>query len=505
MNRPGATWGPGRREHFIDGRLLLLTLCLLVACPTCAGEGGGTVHLHIDPSLEHLEAEACHDEPVRLRLLDERGRDHVRDLRFIPEGGIERAVSRQRTLQLPAGCLRWRFEFARAVREEPAARVRRIGDAVALSPNLFLHADETEPQTRTIELLLPDGVGASVPWTPLDTDGRGAGLYRFVAGPRGWQPLVVFGEFEQRRISVGGTELRLAVLAGDPPADPEVIVDWIATAARSVTTVTGSFPVPSPQVLVVPVVGSLVMGDREPGGPVPFARVLRDGGAALQFFIDQRRGPAALDADWTAPHEFAHLLLPFIEHPDAWISEGFASYYQNVLRARAGQLTEREAWQKLAEGFDRGRRADYEQTLHASITEGGDNRTMRLYWTGAAVALLADVRLRRAGIEGGLDSVLARLAHCCLPADRAWSGRELFARLDALSGNDIFRSLYDEIVDSTLFPDVSEAWAALGVEPGGKKLRLADDVETRVLRRAIMTPPGAHAAAAGGTPEPQSG
>lgn len=480
----------------MQGRVLLLILCLALAGSSRAGEGGA-LRLRIDAGLGQLDAEACHDEPVRLRLLDERGREHLRDLRFVPDGGVERVIARRRTLDLPAGCLRWRFSLDDAVDAEHGDSARRLGEAVALSPNFFLYLDASDRRPRKVELVLPEGIGASVPWTPTDTDGRGAGLHRFVPGPRGWQPLVVFGKIEQRRISVAGTELRLAVLAGEPAADVEMLAEWIATAARSLTTVTGTFPVPSPQVLVVPVVGSPVMGDREPGGPVPFARVLRDGGAALQFFVDQRRGPAALDADWTAAHEFAHLLLPFIGQRDAWISEGFASYYQNVLRARTGQLTQQEAWRKLAEGFDRGRGADYEKTLHASITEGGENRTMRLYWTGAAVALLADVRLRRAGIEGGLDSVLARLTHCCLPADRAWHGRELFARLDALSGTGIFTALYDEVVDSTAFPEVTEAWAALGVESRGATLRFAGDAASRSLRDAIMTTPDARTVATG--------
>ena len=62
---------------------------------------------------------------------------------------------------------------------------------------------------------------------------------------------------------------------------------------------------------------------------------------------------AFLDS-WTASHELSHLLLPYISRREAWLGEGFASYYQNVLRARAGMLSQREAWQKLHAGFERG-------------------------------------------------------------------------------------------------------------------------------------------------------
>ena len=48
--------------------------------------------------------------------------------------------------------------------------------------------------------------------------------------------------------------------------------------------------------------------------------------------VDASASSRDLRTDWTASHEFAHLLLPYVS--DKWVSEGVASYYQNVLQAR---------------------------------------------------------------------------------------------------------------------------------------------------------------------------
>ena len=46
--------------------------------------------------------------------------------------------------------------------------------------------------------------------------------------------------------------------------------------------------------------------------------------------------------DWTAFHELSHLLIPYRGHGDLWFSEGLATYYQNIIQARAGVLSEAE-------------------------------------------------------------------------------------------------------------------------------------------------------------------
>ena len=87
-----------------------------------------------------------------------------------------------------------------------------------------------------------------------------------------------------------------------------------------------------------------------------------------------------------------------------------------------------------------------------------------------------------------LDTVLGRLADCCLPSGRRWEGPELLARLDALGGDGVFMSEYERWIDSRQFPDYREAFATLGIEIRGDGLRYVPDEVARSLRDAIMTP-----------------
>jgi predicted metalloprotease with PDZ domain len=114
-----------------------------------------------------------------------------------------------------------------------------------------------------------------------------------------------------------------------------------------------------------------------------------------------------------------------------------------------------------------------------------DGTYMRVYWEGAAMLLIADVRLRQmtAGKQS-LDSALASLNDCCAMADRAWSARELFDKLDELTGTNIFSEIQNQHVASRIFPDLSRTYRALGITtaPGGIEF----SNEARELRDAIM-------------------
>ena len=116
-------------------------------------------------------------------------------------------------------------------------------------------------------------------------------------------------------------------------------------------------------------------------------------------------------------------MLPYVHSDQRWISEGFAQYYQNVLLARSGSYTEQFTWQKLHDGLQRGlESAPAMSPNEAASTTERDTR-MKVYWSGAALALLADIELRqRSGGEESLDDVLDRFERCCLPSARILVG-----------------------------------------------------------------------------------
>jgi hypothetical protein len=465
----------------------LTTLAALLACLPAAA---------MDPLLYRVEA------PVGLGRLDVTvcvGRWSPKRLisrapeasRFLvspePVSGAPNVTMRDAEMRVRAeygDCFRYGVDLAAALEEEAGRLILAQGTDRLLGSGLWLWRPRDVPDGGEIfiSFRLPDGYRVSVPWEPLTTDGDGA-TFRVDRSPASWRDMMAIGRFEVQEVAVPGARLRLSVLDGDPAAAAADMGRWIGEAANAVATLYGSFPLASPQILVIP------RGEADEA--VPWAQVLRGGGAAAHFFIDAARPLSEFRDDWTATHELSHMLLPYVKRGDAWLSEGFASYYQNVLRARAGMLEPEQAWEKLYRGFQRGRDGTRGKTLaEASRSMGRDRAFMRVYWSGAAIALSADVELRRrTDGEQSLDTALAALRDCCLPSDRAWTGREAFDRLDRLTGDTVFRELYDRHVLDRRFPDIDEVSASLGVIERGDRLRFSSASPATALRDAIMAPP----------------
>lgn len=260
-------------------------------------------------------------------------------------------------------------------------------------------------------------------------------------------------ESHDTTIEMAGTTLRISF--AEPLAEQQVaLTGWLRSVAESVRDVSGQFPVSQLRIRVEPYWGRGWGAD----SPVPFGRVTRRGGEQIELYVDPNRPIEDFYADWTATHEFSHLLLPAISWRHRWVSEGFASYYQNVLMARTGQYSTDTAIRKLTEGFARGRGSRPELSPNEAAREGIRTARYKIYWSGAAIALLADVTLReQSGGRESLDAVLGRFQACCLPSARRWTAPELFERLDSLSQRPVFMPLYRQYADSAGFPDVGEA------------------------------------------------
>jgi hypothetical protein len=248
-----------------------------------------------------------------------------------------------------------------------------------------------------------------------------------------------------------GTTLSISFAAPLKEHKAAAITAWIQAVAHDVSSVYGRFPLPAVHVRVVP-----ESGRSSKNSPVPFGRVTRRGGESVELFIDPDRPMADFYSDWTVTHEFSHLLLPRISWRQRWISEGFASYYQNVLMARAGHYSTEQAIRKLTEGFGRGRGSRPDLSPNEAAQEGIRQARYKIYWSGAAIALLADVELRERSMgRESLDLVLDRFQKCCLPSRANWSGTELFTKFDSLIDTPVFMPLYRQYADTPGFPDVS--------------------------------------------------
>ncbi|MBL8532819.1 MAG: hypothetical protein JNL33_03090 [Betaproteobacteria bacterium] len=384
------------------------------------------------------------------------------------------------------GCIQYRVSLVgnQTRHDHSGNSTRKVGQDLFTELGLWFWRPAQLGPDEDIEISfrMPEGYSVSTPWRPVASSDA-IPTYRVGRGAYDRPAAVAFGKFKERLIEVPGSTLRVAILDGNPRADPEALSVWIEDAARSVAAIYGRFPVPSPQVLVMP-------GARA-SEPTPWAYVLRGGQAAVHFFVNQRRPLSEYVEDWTASHELSHLFLPYINSSDAWLSEGLATYYQNVTRARSGAVAPAEAWQRMHAGFKRGRdKGVKEQTLAMAtermFREGG---YMRVYWHGTAILLQADVELRRrSGGEQSLDTVLEAFGHCCLDPDVEWTARKVFEKFDAISGTDIFATLYAREVNSPTFPDLRELYALLGLDALGGKLTLRPEAPLVGIRDAIMAP-----------------
>jgi len=471
------------------------TFIILAACCMTSSALGDTrlyaaYEIEIDAELETLRIKVCFSDTVpaylyatsenayRYLLPSKIGKDLKLDLDANPARMIPGSL-------VDNNCLEYSVDPGLVVagRRRPGSshNLDRDNLLVPLSAWLWLPGGSTAIGEIEITFRHTPGISVSAPW-PLLRQTDMETVYRFVSTPPGWGAYTAFGRFNVVPVQVPGADLRVGLMTGTPQMKSDAVRDWIAQGATAITMAYGRFPLPSPQLLVVP----LGRGTR---GPVPWGQVLRGGGTAAHIFIDQTRPIEEHRFDWTLIHELSHMLHPYMGNSGSWLAEGLASYYQNVLQSRIGTLTEKRAWEKLHEGFQRGISQTYRGvTLEeaSSNRRRGRRQTMRVYWSGAAMALLADLSLRKEGLS--LDYAMSEFQRCCLPAGNLWSTDEYMAKLDELTGTTVFTILHDKYLYADEFPDMQEAYKELGLSWNKRVLTFTQESAPKKLRSTIMSP-----------------
>ena len=408
-------------------------------------------------------------ETASVRLDDWRSARRVRALRRCDSD--ESLPFSGGRIGVPVDCFEYTVQLRNTRgRSYGSSRYAHIRDRMT-SPDHWLILPTRSRDNIRVSFVTPPGINVSVPWKHL-----GDNRYEFGRYSLSSQAITAFGPFEKTVVSVPGGELRISVLRTGYDARLDKMSAWLKAAAENVAKTHGNFPLKSTQIIIVPVNG-------RSNEAVPFGRVIRDGGEAVQFFVNTARPLEEFLDDWTATHEFSHLLFPYVE--DRWVSEGFASYYQNVLMARGEAYTPRRAWQKLYEGFQRGKRsAPGMSPTSATFRNGG---LMKVYWSGAALALMADVKLRELSDgKESLDTVARKLRLCCLPSRKSYSDYEFFQQLDRLTEHKVFVDLYNDYAHSAGFPDVTGVFKDLGVNVNRGRVRLID-AQGAEVRNGIMS------------------
>jgi hypothetical protein len=319
----------------------------------------------------------------------------------------------------------------------------RGSSAVILSQTQWLWRPDPFPRKldATVRFILPAGGQVSLPWP------QSHALYLPDASAFFTDTYGVFGSFDRQAFSVGGTSIVVARL-GDQPSDDEVR-RWLGRAVRTVASVDDRFPRDRLHFVLVPV--------DSPGEQVVFGMLRRGGGSSILLLPSLDATAGELEADWVAVHELSHLWLPRLYSEDRWLSEGIATYLQEVLRARCGLQSADLAWTRLREGFARGRRSG---TGRALASESRNmNRTgayHRVYWAGAAFALEADVRLRQSSRgEMTLLAALGRAQRTSGAEARLVRGSVFLEALEEASGAGFIEELGKRYAARSSFPDTT--------------------------------------------------
>lgn len=289
----------------------------------------------------------------------------------------------------------------------------------------------------------------------------------------------VFGAFTESSVSVPGkggavARVRIAKLDGQLAVSDAVLKAWIARSAGAVGGFFHGFPADEALVAVVPTRGEKT---------VSWGALLPENGAGIALTIGQHAHKHALDADWILVHELFHIGVPSFIGEGKWLDEGLATYYEPIIRARLGALTELEVWSEFAHNMPRAR---------ASLREGlekSDDWAAR-YWGGATVVLLADLEARRRSDgEHGLEDGVRRVLDAGGDARHIWKLERVYETIDDALDAPILSELGARYAVHGADVDFAHMFDELGVRVSGSKVTLSDSAPLASLRRAIVSAP----------------
>jgi hypothetical protein len=356
---------------------------------------------------------------------------------------------------------------------QPDARVD--GTILAMSRWLWFPSRYAEGPVVTARFSVPPSLHLSLPWPRVGPD-----TFRVDASSFTREGYVGLSRRPVVEVTTAGATLSVAGLNGALTSDDGPARAWLTRSAALVAGLYGAFPATAVQVLLV--------GRADLAAPTGFGLASSAGGASVLFLVRPGADAAALAADDTAIHEFVHLGQAVTATANYWLGEGLATYYQHVLRARAGLITPAAAWTTLHQGFTRGRadRSGHSLTDDSAALHR-EHRFSRVYWTGAALALLADVALRSGTPARTLDDAVRAALAGCGDRSREYGAAEILACMDAAGGGPVLTNLAARYAASVEFPGLGPLYERLGLRVVGDRVELGAAPDA-ALRDAIMAP-----------------
>ncbi|MBX3230979.1 MAG: hypothetical protein KIT84_36580 [Labilithrix sp.] len=407
---------------------------------------------------------------------------HVKELK-VREGDSLRPVERRNNEWFERSC-NFRCtvsytvdlgEMADACKDEVDC-ARRVGPAT-LSPALawLVHPVPRTDVPVTVRVHPPDAAQFASGMNAVEPDATGT-TYSFRSFDLDEGSFTAFGPMRRTSIDVPGKDgkkarLDLAILGDTKYAMPDsAIREWVEEAANVTVPLFGRFPVDRATLFVVPAKGE---------DEVVFGKVLSLAGASVVVVLGDKMPASARHKDWVLVHELFHLGFPTFRGEGRWLGEGLATYYEPILRARAGWTSEAEVFRQFARNMPRGQPP---RGSSAGLSARDDLDT--IYWGGAMFCLAADVRIREETRgKRSLDDVIRAALDKGGDATRVWTVRDVVALADKVTGTNVLSEMYERHAARGERIDLDALLSSLGVSADGKEVD-----ETRPLawiRRGI--------------------
>ncbi len=334
---------------------------------------------------------------------------------------------------------------------------------------VFLHPDGSDTELR-VRFSLPKGVTVAAPW-PQGKDGTfSVSALQFDRGA-----YVALGALRTLDVlKLPGFSAQLTVIDETKAASDEQLREWVRRALSTLGTFYGGTPSNGTRPIHVVLAG---MASDEAG---VFGSVLRRGEPSVMLLYGTK-ATSGFESDWVALHELFHLGNPPTEGRYPWFVEGFTTYYTELLRARSGVLPEAKVWGTLASSVRAYCQPDGVGLSSRSQNLRVNHDWMRVYWSGACLALRVDVAIRqRSKGARSLDDVMRELRK-----GPALDEAAIVAALDRAAGSPIASS---QLVEVNALP-VEALLKDLGVgEMKGDLATLREDAPLSAVRRAMTAP-----------------
>lgn len=439
--------------------LLLFGLCCSAAMAQAPLIDVRVVIDPVEPARVAVCARADIAQPLRLRA---RAGGAARYLRH------SNAADLQRPEGLQAGdCLRYEVDILAQVQTRRSDVGYVVGGAWLSYADQWLWLPVGIARDRLrLQVELPPGWQMFAPLRP-GQDGFQFGEWRDDQS----DAIFAFGKMVRSTLGQPGARVEVAVLGELPAAQQKTLLDWVERGLSAVATLGAPLPLPVAHVLVVPI------GAQR--SAVRFGMVERIGVPTSYLFVDPSRPARDYADDWTLVHELSHFWHPPLELSARWLSEGLATYLQNVLRARTGLYRSEDALRRLAAGFERGRRGHSGLSVSDASAAMATNRAyMQVYWTGAAFWFHVDLQLRAHGssLDAALKAAMAKLPH----GETRLSGERFIAAIGQ-AGPVSLLPIYRHYAQRRSFPPTAPDFAKLGVVVNGRGV-VVEEPDNALLR-----------------------